>query len=159
MVSITEETMHRATLCLLSLLIGGCMTHARPAPSAKSAVIRYQVSDIGKSIDFYTQKLGFQLVQQSGSAFASVSRGDLTLVLSGPGASGSRPMPDGRRQEPGGWNRMILYVDDLGARIEALRGAGVIFRNQVESGPGGTQILVDDPDGNPIELHEPPRSG
>ena len=135
------------------------MTQTKPpsAPSTKSAVVRYQVSDVDKAIGFYTQRLGFHLEQQAGSAFATVSRGDLTLLLGGPGSSGSRPMPDGTRQEPGGWNRIVIYVDDLGARIDALRGAGVRFRNQVESGPGGTQILLEDPDGNPIELHEPPR--
>jgi glyoxylase I family protein len=112
------------------------MTQTRPpsAPSTRSAVVRYQVSDVDKAIGFYTQRLGFQLEQQAGS----------------------HPMPDGSRQEPGGWNRIVIYVDDLGARIDALRGAGVRLRNQVESGPGGTQILLEDPDGNPIELHESP---
>lgn len=120
------------------------------------ATVRYQVSDIERSIDFYTRRLGFGLEQRAGSAFAAVTRGALRLVLSGPGSSGSRPLPDGRRQEPGGWNRFILYVDDLDSQIRALRDAGVRVRNDVEVGPGGKQIQIEDPDGNPIELHEAP---
>ena len=88
-------------------------------------------------------------------AFASVSLGDFTLLLSGPGASGSRPMPDGRAQQAGGWNRMVLRVKDVAAEIERLKSAGVTFRNQMESGPGGRQVQIEDPDGNPIELFEP----
>jgi catechol 2,3-dioxygenase-like lactoylglutathione lyase family enzyme len=88
-----------------------------------------------------------------------VVRGDLVLLLGGPGSSGSRPLPDGRRQEPGGWNRIVLYVDDLTATIAALRDAGVRFRNEVERGPGGSQVQIEDPDGNPIELHESPKGG
>ena len=97
------------------------------------------------------------LAQKSDSAFAAVSRGQLRLILSGPGSSGSRPMPDGRRQEPGGWNRILIDVDDLASVVDPLRAAGVRFRNDVEAGPGGNQILIEDPDGNPIELHEPAR--
>lgn len=126
--------------------------------SDAAAVVRYQVADVDRSISFYTQRLGFALDQQSGSAFASVSRGRLRLLLSGPGSSGSRPMPDGRRQEPGGWNRIVLFVDDLASHVRSLEAAGVRFRNAVEAGPGGTQIQIDDPDGNPIELHEPPKA-
>src|SRR5262249_15173506 len=122
--------------------------------SVQSATVRYQVADVERSIAFYTQRLGFRPVQKAGAAFASVSRGDLTLLRSGPGSSGSRPMPDGRRQEPGGWNRIVLYVDNLASMMKSLQSAGVRFRNQVESGPGGTQIQIEDPDGNPIEIHE-----
>jgi glyoxylase I family protein len=118
------------------------------------AAIRYQIPDVDRAIAFYTKHLGFELEHQSGPAFAMLARGPLHLVLSGPGSSGARPMPDGRLQEPGGWNRMILYVRDLDADIARLRKAGVRFRNEVEEGPGGRQIVIDDPDGNPIELHE-----
>ena len=116
--------------------------------------VRYQVRDVSRSVAFYTQQLGFALDQKNLPAFAQVSIGDFKLILSGPGASGSRPMPDGRNQEPGGWNRVILQVADLAARIEALKKAGLRFRNQMEVGPGGKQIQVEDPDGNPIELFE-----
>jgi catechol 2,3-dioxygenase-like lactoylglutathione lyase family enzyme len=125
-------------------------------PSTGAAVVRYQVQDVDRAVAFYTQHLGFQVTQRSGPV-AIVSRGDLHLLFSGPASSGSRPMPDGRRQEPGGWNRVVLYVESLDSTASALRGAGARFRNEVEVGPGGKQILVDDPDGNPIELHEAPR--
>ena len=117
--------------------------------------VRYQVKDVSRSINFYTQKLGFHLDHQNLPAFAQVSIGNLKLILSGPGASGSRKMPDGRQQEPGGWNRIILQVDDLPTRIEMLKKANLHFRNEMESGPGGKQIQLEDPDGNPIELFEP----
>ena len=117
--------------------------------------VRYQVKDVKRSIDFYTQQLGFTLDQQHLPAFGQVSVGDLKLVLSGPGASGSRAMPDGKQQAPGGWNRIMLEVDDLRALIEKLKKAGLHFRNEMESGPGGKQIQIEDPDGNPIELFEP----
>lgn len=117
--------------------------------------IRYQVKDVNRSIKFYTEQLGFKLVQQAGSAFASVSNDGLTVLLSGPGSSGSRPMPDGRQQEPGGWNRIVLKVDDLDALVAKLKKAGLNFRNQIEVGPGGKQIQVEDPDGNSIELFQP----
>jgi len=119
--------------------------------------VRYQVKDVSRSIAFYTQQLGFKLDQKNLPAFAQVSIGNFKLILSGPGASGSRPMPDGRKQEPGGWNRVILHVADLPARIEALKNAGLHFRNQMEVGPGGKQIQLEDSDGNPIELFEPAR--
>jgi glyoxylase I family protein len=119
--------------------------------------IRYQITDVPRAVDFYTKRLGFKLEHQQLPAFATVSLGDLKLLLSGPGASGSRPMPDGRRQEPGGWNRIVLRVTDVGQAIEALTKAGVQLRNQMESGPGGRQIQLEDPDGNPIELFEPAR--
>jgi glyoxylase I family protein len=117
--------------------------------------VRYQVKDVGRSLDFYTQKLGFKLDHKRPPAFAQVSSGNLKLILSGPGASGSRPMPDGQAQQPGGWNRVILQVADLPSRIAALEKAGLRFRNRLETGPGGKQILLEDPDGNPIELFEP----
>jgi glyoxylase I family protein len=117
--------------------------------------VRYQVRDVGRSTDFYTQQLGFKLDQKNLPAFAQVSNGNLKLILSGPGASGSRPMPDGQQQSSGGWNRVILQVADLPSRIETLKKAGLRFRNQMEVGPGGKQILLEDPDGNPIELFEP----
>jgi glyoxylase I family protein len=117
--------------------------------------VRYQVKDVTRSVDFYTKKLGFKLDHEHLPEFAQVSVGELKLMLSGPGASGSRPMPDGHGQEPGGWNRVILKVENLPDRIEALKGIGLHFRNRMEVGPGGKQILLEDPDGNPIELFEP----
>ena len=119
--------------------------------------VRYQVKDVSRSVAFYTDRLGFTLDMQNLPAFAQVSVGNLKLILSGPGASGSRPMPDGHKQEPGGWNRVILQVADLPARIAALKNGGLHFRNDMEVGPGGKQIQLEDPDGNPIELFEPAR--
>jgi glyoxylase I family protein len=119
--------------------------------------VRYQVKDVSRSITYYTEQLGFTVDQQNLPAFGQVSVGNLKLILSGPGASGSRTMPDGRQQVPGGWNRVMLQVSDLPGRIEALRKAGLHFRNEMETGPGGKQILLEDPDGNPIELFEPAR--
>ena len=119
--------------------------------------VRYQVTDVARSVAFYTQHLGFTLGHQQLPAFASISLGDTQILLSGPGASGSRPMPDGRKQEPGGWNRVVLKVADLPAFIGELKKAGIQFRNAMESGPGGRQIQIGDPDGNPIELFEPAR--
>jgi glyoxylase I family protein len=117
--------------------------------------VRYQVKDVGRSVGFYTQQLGFKLDHQNLPAFGQVSAGNLKLILSGPGASGSRALPDGRQQEPGGWNRVILEVDNLPARIETLKKSGLRLRNEMEVGPGGKQIQLEDPDGNPIELFEP----
>ena len=119
--------------------------------------VRYQVKDVARSVAFYTTNLGFTLEHLQLPAFASVSFGDAQILLSGPQASGSRPMPDGHRQEPGGWNRVVLRVNDLPAFIETLMNAGLNFRNAMETGPGGKQIQVEDPDGNPIELFEPAR--
>jgi glyoxylase I family protein len=119
--------------------------------------VRYQVRDVGRAVAFYTQHFGFKLQHQQLPAFANVSLGDSQILLSGPGASGSRPMPSGQPQEPGGWNRVVLRVADLPALIESLNKAGLHFRNQMEIGPGGRQIQVEDPDGNPIELFEPQR--
>lgn len=117
--------------------------------------VRYQVRDVSRSVAFYTQQLGFKLDQQHLPAFAQVSFENLKLILSGPGASGSRPLPGGRPQEPGGSNRIILHVADLPSQIALLQNAGLHFRNEVETGPGGKQIQLEDPDGNPIELLEP----
>jgi glyoxylase I family protein len=119
--------------------------------------VRYQVKDVARAAAFYTGHLGFKLNHQQLPAFANVSLGHLQILLSGPGASGSRPMPDGQSQEPGGWNRVVLKVVDLPGFITALTRAGVRFRNEVETGPGGRQIQIEDPDGNPIELFEPAR--
>ena len=117
--------------------------------------VRYQVTDVARAVAFYTRHLGFTLGHQQLPAFASISLGDTQILLSGPGASGSRPLPDGRSQEPGGWNRVVLKVAGLPAFIETLKKAGVRFRNEMEAGPGGRQIQVEDPDGNSIELFEP----
>jgi len=119
--------------------------------------VRYQVKDVARSVAFYTTHLGFTLEHQQPPAFASVSLGGVQILLSGPGASGSRPMPGGQKQEPGGWNRVVLKVKDLPGFIEALKKAGLHFRNEMETGPGGKQIQVEDPDGNAIELFEPAR--
>ncbi len=119
--------------------------------------VRYQVKDVARAVEFYTTQLGFTLEHQHLPAFASVSLGELQILLSGPLASGSRPMPNGQPQEPGGWNRVVLRVADLPGCIDAMRNAGVRFRNEMETGPGGKQIQVEDPDGNPIELFEPAR--
>jgi len=122
-----------------------------------TAVVRYHVRDVERASAFYAQHLGFEVIFKAGSAFATVRRGALHLLLGGPQSSGSRQLPDGRRQEPGGSNRIVLYVEDLEASIARLRGADVKFRNEVEAGPGGKQIQIEDLDGNPIELHEAPR--
>ena len=119
--------------------------------------VRYQVKDVARSVAFYTAHLGFSLEHQQLPAFANVSLGDAHILLSGPQASGSRSMPNGQQQEPGGWNRVVLRVNDLPAFIESLKKAGVHFRNDMETGPGGKQIQIEDPDGNPIELFEPAR--
>ena len=117
--------------------------------------VRYQVKDVKRSLAFYTGLLGFKVERDAAPAFAAVTLGSLKILLGGPGSSGSRPLPDGRAQEPGGWNRVLLEVDDLPARIAELKKAGVRFRNEIESGPGGRQIQIEDPDGNPIELFKP----
>ena len=117
--------------------------------------VRYQVKDVERSIGFYTKILGFNLDRQFLPAFGQVSLNNFKLVLSGPGASGSRAMPDGRQKEQGGWNRIILQVSDLPALVHELKNRGVRFRNEMETGPGGKKIQLEDPDGNPIELLEP----
>ena len=118
------------------------------------ATMRYLVNDVGASVSFYVGNLGFEVVQDYTPAMAIVRRDDLTLWLAGPTASAARPMPDGRRPEPGGWNRVVIEVDDLDDRIAALGSTGVVFRNEVVEGPGGRQILAEDPSGNVIELFE-----
>ena len=119
--------------------------------------VRYQVKDVQRAISFYRDTLGFNLDMQNLPAFGQVSVDGLKLILSGPGASGSRSMPDGRQQEPGGWNRVLLRVEDLSAIIPRLKASGLRLRNDMEAGPGGKQIQIEDPDGNPIELFEPAR--
>jgi catechol 2,3-dioxygenase-like lactoylglutathione lyase family enzyme len=117
--------------------------------------VRYMVDDVDRAIDFYTQQFGFTVRTHPGPAFADVVRGHLRVLLSGPQSSAGRPMPDGRTPEPGGWNRLHFVVDNLAAEVERLRSAGVHFRNDVVTGPGGQQILLEDPAGNPIELFQP----
>jgi catechol 2,3-dioxygenase-like lactoylglutathione lyase family enzyme len=119
--------------------------------------VRYMVDDVEAAVAFYTTRLGFTLISKTLPAFADVARGDLRLLLSGPTSSAGRPMPDGRQPAPGGWNRIHLIVDDLASEVDRLRSAGVRFRNDIVTGPGGSQILLDDPAGNPIELFQPRR--
>ncbi len=119
------------------------------------AQIRYIVTNVDAAVGFYTTHLGFKLVQQFGPAMAILERGDLRLWLGGPTASASRPMPDGRKPEPGGWSRFVLEGDDIEALVARLTAAGVRFRNEIISGPGGRQVICDDPAGNPIELFAP----
>ena len=119
--------------------------------------VRYMVHDVEAAIAFYTAHFGFKVLSSAAPAFADIVRGDLRLLLSGPTSSAGRPMPDGRRPEPGGWNRIHFIVDDLTFEVARLRTAGVRFRNDVVKGPGGSQILLDDPSGNPIELFQPAR--
>ena len=118
------------------------------------ANIRYMVNDVDKSVEFYTRFLGFALDERWGPAFAIVSNADLKLWISGPETSAARAMPDGRVPQPGGWNRLVLEVDDIQALVNKLKQAGAVFRNEIISGPGGSQILVEDPSGNPIELFQ-----
>jgi len=144
---------------------------ASPSPAAGAAPqtavvqidgfhgVRYQVHDVARSAAFYTETLGFKLEHQQLPDFAAVSFGELKMLLSGRGASGSRPMPDGQAQKPGGWNRIVLRVSDLDACMAALKRAGITPRNKMEAGPGGRQIQILDPDGNPIELFEPGQRG
>jgi glyoxylase I family protein len=130
---------------------------AKPHGVVGAHGVRYQVKDVARAVAFYTNHLGFRLEHQQLPAFASLSLGEFMLLLSGPGASGSRSMPGGESQKPGGWNRVVLHVIDLPGQIEMLKKAGLKFRNQMEVGPAGRQIQVEDPDGNPIELFEPAR--
>ena len=117
--------------------------------------VRYMVDDVQSAVAFYTTHLGFTLRSDHAPAFADVVRGNLRLLLSGPASSAARPMPDGRRPAPGGWTRIHLIVDDIDAEVERLRAADVSLRNDVVKGPGGQQVVVDDPSGNPIELFQP----
>ncbi len=118
------------------------------------ATMRYLVDDVDTAIAFYITHLGFALKQQMGPAFALVHKGDLELWLSGPVSSAAKPMPDGRKPEAGGWNRLVIEVSDLANTVQAMRAAGVLFRNDILTGPGGQQILAEDPAGNPIELFQ-----
>jgi catechol 2,3-dioxygenase-like lactoylglutathione lyase family enzyme len=118
------------------------------------ATVRYLVADVARSVDFYVSRLGFKVEQEMLPAFARVRSGDLDLWLAGPPSSAARPMPDGRLPQPGGWNRLVLEVADIAATVDRLRADGATFRNQIVKGPGGQQILLEDPDGNPIELFE-----
>jgi len=117
--------------------------------------VRYIVDDVDAALEFYTTHLGFEPLTNAAPAFADVKRGNLRLLLSGPASSAGRPMPDGRQPAPGGWNRIHLVVDDIAAEVARLRAAGLPFRNDIVTGPGGSQILFDDPSGNPIELFQP----
>ena len=118
------------------------------------AAIRYMVKNVDAAVAFYTDLLGFELVTQMGPPFAQVKRGDLTLWLSGPGSSAARPMPDGRKPESGGWNRLVIEVDDIESLAARMKESGAAFRNEILSGPGGKQVLLEDPSGNPIELFQ-----
>jgi glyoxylase I family protein len=141
-----------ALCCVIAF--GGFMNQAE-AQSFRVWGVRYQVKDVNRSVAFYTQHLAFKLEQQQGPAFAKVILGGVALLLSGPGSSGSRVLPDGRKQEPGGWNRLVIQVDDLPSLVAAMKKAGLHFRNEIETGPAGRQIQLEDPDGNAIELFEP----
>ena len=119
------------------------------------ATVRYIVTDVQQAVEFYTRSFDFKVQQQFGPNMAILRLGDLTLWLAGPNASASRPMPDGRKPEPGGWNRFVLEVSDLPATVAKLKAQGVRFRNEIVSGPGGQQILAEDPFGNVVELFQP----
>jgi catechol 2,3-dioxygenase-like lactoylglutathione lyase family enzyme len=121
--------------------------------------VRYLVDDVQAAIDFYTTHLGFTLRTARLPAFADITRGNLRLLLAGPDSSAARPMPDGRQPEPGGWNRIHFIVEDIAAEVERLRAAGVSFRSDIVTGPGGRQIVLDDPSGNPVELFAPAAAG
>jgi catechol 2,3-dioxygenase-like lactoylglutathione lyase family enzyme len=136
---------------LANVNVGG----ARSMNDSDLVSVRYMVDDVDQAIDFYTRHFGFELGQNASPAFAEIIRGKLRLLLAGPTSSAGRPMPDGRIPEPGGWNRIHFVIDDIADEVERLRSAGVSFRNEIVSGPGGQQILVDDPSGNPIELFQP----
>ncbi|MDR6415342.1 VOC family protein [Pseudarthrobacter sulfonivorans] len=128
-----------------------------PTNDAEMVSVRYMVDDVEASVDFYTKHLGFTLRMSAAPAFADVARGQLRLLLSGPTSSAGRPMPDGATPGPGGWNRIHLIVADIDAEVERLRTAGLSFRNNIVTGPGGRQILLEDPSGNVVELFQPGR--
>jgi catechol 2,3-dioxygenase-like lactoylglutathione lyase family enzyme len=119
--------------------------------------VRYMVDDVDAAVVYYTNHLGFELISSAAPAFADVTRGPLRLLLSGPTSSAGRPMPDGRKPGPGGWNRIELIVDDISAEVDRLKAAGLRFRNDIVTGPGGSQILLEDPSGNVVELFQPAR--
>ena len=123
--------------------------------SSELVSVRYMVDDVEEAVTFYTIHFGFTLRFSAAPAFADVVRGNLRLLLSGPASSAGRPMPDGRTPHPGGWNRIHFIVEDIAAEVERLRAAGLTFRNDIVKGPGGRQILLEDPSGNPIELFQP----
>lgn len=146
--------------CWLAMAAGGCAEEPASAASPQSgssvfraAAVRYQVTDVARAAAFYAEHLEFQVVGQS-PAFAEIESGPYTLWLSGPGSSGARPMPDGTEQAPGGWNRLVLEVDDIHDIVARMKEAGLPLRNEIEVGPGGQQIQLEDPDGNPIELFQ-----
>lgn len=124
-------------------------------PSDEIVNVRYMVNDVDESIAFYTKLLGFELLTDFAPAFADVQRGNLRVLLSGPTSSAGRPMPDGTKPGPGGWNRIHFVVDDIDAEVERLSDAGADFRNDIVEGPGGKQILLQDPSGNVVEIFEP----
>src|SRR5204862_7341630 len=126
-----------------------------PTPTNETDNVRYRVDDVDESIAFYSQLLGFELLTSAAPAFADVKRGNLRLLLAGPASSAGRPMPDGRKPGPGGWNRIHFIVDDIDADVSRLREAGATFRNDIVTGPGGKQILLEDPSGNVVELFQP----
>jgi catechol 2,3-dioxygenase-like lactoylglutathione lyase family enzyme len=126
-----------------------------PNDPAEMVSVRYMVADVEEAIDFYTKHLGFTLRMSAAPAFADVARGQLRLLLSGPSSSAGRPMPDGTVPTPGGWNRIHLIVTDIAAEVERLRAEGATFRNDILTGPGGQQILLEDPSGNVVELFQP----
>ena len=148
----TDATASNAT----ASMIPGTGPDAKPG-DPNVVTVRYLSTDIDRSIDFYTNVLDFHLARRISPVIATLTRGPLALLLSGPGSSGARPMPDGREQHPGGSNRILIYVPDLNLHIQKLVAAGAHFMNNVETGPGGKQIQIEDPDGNPIELHEAPK--
>jgi catechol 2,3-dioxygenase-like lactoylglutathione lyase family enzyme len=127
--------------------------------SASTVNVRYMVDDVDAAVAFYTNYLGFTPLSNAAPAFADVARGSLRLLLSGPTSSAGRPMPDGQEPAPGGWNRVQLVVDDLAAEVSRLRADGLQFRNEIVKGPGGSQILLEDPSGNIVELFQPAASG
>jgi catechol 2,3-dioxygenase-like lactoylglutathione lyase family enzyme len=124
-------------------------------PNGEIVNVRYMVDDVDESITFYRELLGFELLTSASPAFADVKRGNLRLLLAGPKSSAGRPMPDGRTPVPGGWNRIHFVVDDIDADVQRLRDAGATFRNDIVTGPGGKQILLEDPSGNVVELFQP----
>lgn len=150
-------------LALLLLAASGLLVAARPQSKEQTNMttvrVRYMVNELDPAVEFYTKYLGFQVKQENKPYFAMLSQGNLEFVLStpfGPGGA-AKPMPDGRKPEPGGWNRIIINVDDLQAEVAHLKKAGLHFRNDIVSGPGGSEILLDDPSGNPVELFQPAR--
>jgi catechol 2,3-dioxygenase-like lactoylglutathione lyase family enzyme len=124
-------------------------------PNDETVNVRYMVHDVDEAIAFYTEHLGFELLTSASPAFADVKRGNLRLLLAGPASSAGRPMPDGRKPGPGGWNRIHFVVDDIESEVARLRDAGATFRNDILTGPGGQQILLEDPSGNVVELFQP----